>query len=170
MELPFNLIGEDRQFENLPSGRSELYISPEPQSLWYFEKKNYSQDDLENVKKCVYNRAKFRCELCNISIGIIADARIIYRYEYNYASSGKHSCRTLKRILLACADCDDTTNYFKTKNYSQLIKIGKTPIEVHLHITDVLSDFRIKNQIVWITNEGVLEKNGIKRMCVSPEM
>ena len=97
--LDFDLPGEDRQFG------SGLYVDLIPQSAWNSNVRSMvSTQDWDRVRKMVYERANYHCEVCHTYAKGSLDAH--ERWDYSNPPAQR-----LRRLLALCKNCHLATHF-----------------------------------------------------------
>ncbi len=94
-----DLPGEDRTF----GGRS-LFVDLIPRTCWFTNVRSaVVREDWDRLRKRVYARAEFRCEVCGKQGRLEAHER----WQYDHSP---HT-QTLRRLIALCGDCHTATHF-----------------------------------------------------------
>ena len=158
-----SFIGEDRNF-----GGNELFIDLIPQSCWFKNaRSNIDRSNWDYVRNCVYSRVYYICECCGIDTNE-NNVRLDCHERWNYDQV--NNIQSLVRLIALCQYCHESTHMglAQVQNRGEeamqhLMNVRNCTIEeAESHKRDAFAIWRKRNQVKWILDLSMLEKNGIQ--------
>jgi hypothetical protein len=149
------LPGEDR------TAGGELVVDMIPSSSWFRNvRAAIAPKDWNILRRHVYARAKFQCELCGEAARLDAHERFTYDEE--------KAIQRLVRIIAVCRPCHSTThigfalsNGFGEAAASHLGAIrGWTDRDVEYHVNTAFDCWKKRSQIRWKVDLAIIEAAG----------
>ncbi len=130
--------GEDRSF-----GGNGLFVDLVPQSCWFTNVRScVTKDSWDRIRKAVYGRAGYRCEVCGAARDS-ASKRWIEAHE-RWQFDDTLRIQKLVRLVALCSDCHTVTHFglakvwgVDKKAFQHLVKVtGMTEREANDHIRE----------------------------------
>lgn len=150
--------GEDRSF-----GGNELFVDPVPKTQWNDNARySISEEDWDTIRKFVYIRAGYRCEVCG------SKGRIEAHERWHFDDTLR--VQKLVRLVALCSDCHEATHLGLTrkrgkekKAFSHLLKVtGMTEWEAMKHIEESYRVVAERSKYKYSLDLGILTDSGME--------
>lgn len=156
IDLPF----EDRTF-----GGNNLFVDLVPRSCWFTNVRYcVSLEDWERLRHTIYYRVGHVCEAC----GKFNKGNLEAHERWSYDNDAK--VQKLERLVALCKECHTATHMGLAKvrgleaGATAHLKLvtGMDDAQVQRHIQDAYDLWRLRSQVEWHLDLGVLTNSGVK--------
>ena len=152
-----SLPGEDRE------AGGALCVDLIPSSSWFRNvRAAVVAEDWDVLRRHVYARAGYRCELCGADSRLEAHERFFY--------DELIGIQKLMRIIALCRQCHDTTHFGLASiqgraeaaaEHLALVR-GWSAEEVGIHVDDAFVDWQRRSRIEWRVDLSMITNAGFK--------
>ena len=149
--------GEDRSF-----GGNHLYVDLVPKGCWFKNvRTNVSPSDWDSIRKTVYKRAGFACEICGAKGRLEAHERWSYDDETHV--------QKLVRLIALCPDCHMVTHFglasLRGKEKEAVAHFKKVSglsySDIKAHVEDAFDQWKKRSRHSYRLDLSMIEKCGV---------